>query len=94
MKILGKQWLDRFLRKHGDATTAISSWIAVLEGAEIGGPQDIKNLFATASFLSNNRVIFNIRGNNYRLVTVVVYIQGQLIVEWVGTHAEYDKRRW
>ncbi|EFT3194198.1 type II toxin-antitoxin system HigB family toxin, partial [Escherichia coli] len=49
--------------------------------------------FNSADFLPNNRVIFNIKGNNYRLVVQVVYQAGMVIVERVGTHAEYDKWR-
>ena len=47
---------------------------------------------AAADFLPNNRVIFNLRGNHYRLVVVVVFAAGRVVVEWIGTHAEYDKR--
>ena len=46
------------------------------------------------SFLSGNRVVFNIGGNNFRLVVIAVYVQGMLVVDWVGTHAEYDKKRF
>lgn len=55
------------------------------------GRQDIKNKHATASFLANNRVVFNIRGNNYRLIVGVAYQLGVLYIKFVGTHAEYDK---
>ena len=52
---------------------------------------DIKRVYAVVSFLSKNRVIFNIRGNNYRFVVVVVYVEGQVIIKFAGTHAEYDR---
>ncbi|HOG50971.1 MAG TPA: type II toxin-antitoxin system HigB family toxin, partial [Lentisphaeria bacterium] len=47
--------------------------------------------FASASFLSDNRVVFNLGGNRFRLLVVVIYVQGNVIVNWLGTHAEYDK---
>ena len=57
-------------------------------------PQDIKRVYRSADFLAGNRVIFNIKGNRYRLVVQVVYVGGYVIIEWVGTHAEYTKRRF
>lgn len=57
-----------------------------------GSPQDIKNRYASASFLANNKVVFNVRGGNYRLVTVIAYQTSIVVVEWIGTHAEYTKK--
>ncbi len=54
---------------------------------------DIKKRYSTASFLSNNRIIFNIKGNDYRLVVQVIYVNGIVNIEYIGTHAEYDKWR-
>ncbi|MEO5341843.1 MAG: type II toxin-antitoxin system HigB family toxin [Gammaproteobacteria bacterium SHHR-1] len=55
-------------------------------------PNDIKRRFPSADFLSDNRVIFNIKGNHYRLVVKAAYQAGILRIEWVGTHAEYSKK--
>ncbi|MDD2863960.1 MAG: type II toxin-antitoxin system HigB family toxin [Methylococcales bacterium] len=55
-------------------------------------PQDIKNRYSSADFLAENRVIFDIKGNHYRLVVKVRYQGGIVVIEWVGTHAEYDKQ--
>jgi mRNA interferase HigB len=57
-------------------------------------PQDIKNRYRSADFLADNRVIFNIKGNHYRLVVRVKYQNGIAVIEWVGTHSEYDKQRF
>jgi len=57
-------------------------------------PQDIKIRYASASFLTNNKVIFNIKGNNHRLVVAVFYQNGTAVIEWIGTHAEYDKKKF
>ncbi|MFV1095872.1 type II toxin-antitoxin system HigB family toxin [Klebsiella pneumoniae] len=54
----------------------------------------MKRVYRSADFLAGNRVIFNIKGNRYRLVVQVVYVGGDVIIEWVGTHAEYTKRRF
>ena len=57
-------------------------------------PKDIKNRYRSADFLADNRVIFDIGGNNYRLVVKVRYQGSIVLVEWVGTHAEYDKAKF
>jgi mRNA interferase HigB len=67
-------------------------WFDEACNAEWKTPQDIKNRYSSADFLADNRVIFDIKGNHYRLVVKVRY-QGEIVVvEWVGTHAEYDKQ--
>ena len=52
---------------------------------------EIKAIYRSVSILSNNRVVFNIKGNTYRLVVVVEYSQGKMFIRFVGTHAEYDR---
>jgi mRNA interferase HigB len=54
-------------------------------------PQDIKHQYASASFLANNRVVFNIKGNKHRLIVAIAYTQGAVYIKFVGTHSEYDK---
>ncbi|MCU7848608.1 MAG: type II toxin-antitoxin system HigB family toxin [Candidatus Thiodiazotropha sp. (ex Lucinoma kastoroae)] len=55
---------------------------------------DIKNRYRSADFLANNRVIFNIKGNKYRLVVKIRFAGNVVLIEWVGTHAEYSKKRF
>jgi mRNA interferase HigB len=94
MKVLGRDRLDKFGKKHADAKTALDSWFHEVSATECQWKtsQDIKKRYASASFLADNRVIFNIKGNNYRLAVRVRYQNGLVAVEWVGTHAEYDKK--
>ena len=92
MEILGKRKLEQFALKHADIRTALCTWIADVERERWQTPHDIKAVYQSADFLPNNRVIFNLRGNHYRLVVVVVFVAGRVVVEWIGTHAEYDKR--
>ncbi len=96
MKVLGRDKLDEFGKKHTDAKSALDSWFHEVnsENCKWKIPQDIKDRYASASFLANNRVIFNIKGNNYRLAFQVRYQNGLVVVEWVGTHAEYDKKKF
>ena len=92
MKVLGRDKLDKFSQKHANAKSALDAWFGDAEESDWQTPQDIKKRYRSADFLANNRVIFNIKGNHYRLVIKVRYQNGIAVVEWVGTHAEYDKR--
>lgn len=94
MQVLGKDKLISFYKKLANAKSAIEAWIAEAQSAKWNTPQDIKDRYRSADFLDGNRVIFNIKGNHYRLVVRVRYQNGVAVVEWVGTHAEYDKQRF
>ena len=92
MRIAGRQKLDDFVSAHADARSWIENWIADTEKAAWRTPQDIKNAYASASFLGGNVVIFNVKGNHYRLEGLVSYNTGVVVVRWAGTHAQYSKR--
>lgn len=92
MTLLGRDLLDAFTRKHADIRQPLSVWIREVESARWVTPQDIKNRYRSADFLSGNRVIFNIKGNHHRVVAIVSYQAGIVRVTWIGTHAEYSKR--
>lgn len=94
MEILGKQILTAFMAKHADSRKALTTWAADVERENWQTPHDIKSIYQTADFLADNRVIFNIRGNHYRLVVKVRYINGIVRIEWIGTHAEYSKKEF
>lgn len=93
MKVLGKDRLIAFYKKHANAKSALQAWVSEAQSAAWKTPQDIKDRHRSADFLDRNRVIFNIKGNHYRLVVKIRYQNGIVVVEWVGTHAQYDKQR-
>lgn len=92
MKVLARNKLTDFMRKHASSRRALEAWFAEAERGDWQTPQDIKDRFSSTDFLADNRVIFNIRGNHFRLVVKVRYRNGIVVVEWVGTHAEYSKK--
>jgi len=94
MRVLGRDKLDAFGREHARAKKALDAWFQEAKNSTWKTTQDIKNRYRSADFLANNRVIFNIKGNHYRLVVKVHYQNGIVVIEWVGTHAEYDKKRF
>ena len=94
MKVLGREKLSIFSQRHTRAKKALDVWFHEAEEAEWKTPQDIKNQYRSADFRPGNRVIFNIKGNHYRLVVQVRYQNGIAAIEWVGTHSEYDKKKF
>lgn len=92
MQLIGLLKLDDFKRTHADSRGPLDAWRLEAERASWTGPQDIKSRYPSASFLAENTVIFNVKGNSYRLVIKVKYQHGLVLIEWVGTHAEYDKQ--
>lgn len=92
MRIAGREKLDDFVRAHADARAWIENWIADTGKARWHTPRDIKNDYASASFLANNVVNFNVKGNHYRLEVLVAYNAGVAMIRWAGTHARYTKR--
>ena len=92
MRIVGREKLDAFCRKHADARKWIESWLAEVERMTWANTQQLKERYPSASFLPDNLVIFNVKGNDYRLEVTVAYRTTVVVVQWVGTHAEYDAR--
>ena len=73
MKVVGRNRLQAFGAKHSDARDWIKGWIAEVELASWNTPQDVKDQYASASFIGNNTVIFNVKGNHYRLEVTIAY---------------------
>ena len=92
MRIAGREKLDDFVRAHAAARAWIENWIADTEKAQWRTSRDIKSSYASASLLAGNVVIFNVKGNHYRLVVLVAYNTGVVVIRWAGTHAQYTKR--
>lgn len=92
MRVVGREKLQDFTEKHTDAKDWIENWLADAENATWQTSHDIKATYASASFLGANTVIFNVKGNHYRLEVNVAYKTGVVAVLWAGTHSEYDQR--
>lgn len=91
MRIISRKKLRDFWNQHPDAQASLQAWYTDVKQAEWKTPTEIKNLYRNASFVANNRVVFNIKGNKYRLVVAVQYEYGLVYIRFVGTHLEYDK---
>jgi mRNA interferase HigB len=91
MRIIALSTLRVFWMKHPNAEIPLRSWYALASSAQWKSPLEIKEAFRNASFTGNNRVIFNIKGNDYRLVVMIRYDKGLMYIRFIGTHIEYDK---
>ena len=90
MRIIALSHLRDFWEKHPDAEQALKSWVDELKHAAWRLPADIKDKYRNASILKNRRVVFNIKGNDYRVVVSVAYRYQAVYVKFIGTHAQYD----
>ncbi|GFO56019.1 hypothetical protein GMSM_30260 [Geomonas sp. Red276] len=91
MRIVSRKTLREFWSKHPEARQPLQAWYDDAKHAAWCSPSDIKNVYRNASFLANNRVVFNIKGNNYRLIVVVQYVHGIIYIRFVGTPRDYDR---
>jgi mRNA interferase HigB len=91
MRIIARKTLKDYWAKHKIAEISLRGWFTVTRAAQWKDPTDVKADYKSASFLANNRVVFNIKGNKYRLITAVNYKLGIIYIRFIGTHAEYDK---
>jgi len=94
MRILRLPLLEDFKRHHSDVRGQLDAWRDEVERETWQTFQDIKRRFKSADFLADNRVIFNIKGNWYRLVVQIRYRGGIVVIEWVGTHEAYSKKKF
>ena len=92
MKLVGRNILDAFTRKHTDARKWIEIWVSEVEEARWRCFQDIRDRYRKADHIGDNRIIFDVKGNKYRMEVQVAYGIGVVRVKWAGTHAEYDKK--
>lgn len=91
MRLVGIPRLKKFVAGHADARAAVAAWIAEVEDAGWQSPTDIKARYPSASVLSGNRVVFNIKGNKYRIEVKINYESQVVLAVQIGTHAEYMK---
>ena len=91
MQIIAKRTIRLFWEKHPQAETPLRLWFANVSAAQWAGPADVRAQFGSADFVADNRVIFDIGGNKYRLVAHISYLYGRVLVKFIGTHSEYDR---
>jgi mRNA interferase HigB len=97
MILIGTDVVERYFETRGGhrgikaARAQYDAWRAIAESAQWKTPQDVKQAHPKASILKGGRVVFNIKANDYRLITVVQYVNGVMMIRFFGSHEEYDK---
>lgn len=91
MRIISKKTLKIFWEKHKDCEQQLKAWHDEAMNTVWVSPKDIKVNYPSASLLRDNRVVFNIKGNTYRLIVKINYQYKMVWIRFIGTHAEYDK---
>lgn len=91
MRIIAKSTLRLFWEKHEDAEVPLKVWYKIVEKTNWTISHEVKKDFATVSIVGDNRLVFNIKGNNYRIVVYTVFKFQKIFIRFVGTHQQYDK---
>ena len=91
MRVISFSMIRDFTAKHADADVALRDWYKRTTKANWMNFADIKQTFNTVDYVGNDRYVFDIKGNNYRIVAVVLFINKKVYMRFVGTHEEYDK---
>ncbi|SEM76907.1 mRNA interferase HigB [bacterium A37T11] len=91
MRIVTFARIREFSTVYPDADVALRDWYKKVEASTWANFADIKNTFNSVDNVGNNRYVFNIRGNTYRLVAIVIFASQKLYIRFIGTHKEYDK---
>lgn len=91
MKIINAAKLYEFAFEMPDAESAINRWVQIVTDSNWSNHHDLKSTFHSADYVGNSRYVFNLRGNHFRLVAVVVFFAGFIDVRFIGKHKDYDK---
>ena len=91
MRLIAKRTLRAFWERHPRARGPLEAWHQEVAQADLAGPSEVKAQFRSASVVQDNRVVFNIAGNRYRLVVKINYPYRIVYVRFIGTHKDYDQ---
>ncbi len=91
MRIIAKSTLRKYWEAHPKIEEPLKAWYADVKNSSWKKPTDLRNTYATVSLLKNNRAVFNIKGNQFRIVVRINYFSGLVFIRFIGTHAEYDE---
>lgn len=91
MRVIAKKTLILFYAEHADSKSALEDWYRKISDSEWNSFADIRKDINSIDSVGNQRFVFNIKGNHYRIVTLILFSVQQVYIRFVGTHAEYDK---
>lgn len=91
MRIISERTIRLYYERNPKSKTALEEWVMVVKRSEWKCFADIKRTFNSVDYVGNQHYVFNIKGNDYRLVVVVKYVPQFVLIRFIGTHSEYDK---
>ncbi|HNP19367.1 MAG TPA: type II toxin-antitoxin system HigB family toxin [Fulvivirga sp.] len=91
MRVVSKKRIVDYYVHHASSKTALEEWYKKVSKADWSKFNELKQSFLNADYVGNNRVVFNIKGNDFRLVAIVIYVSKKIYIRWIGTHAEYSR---
>ncbi|MCF2496401.1 MULTISPECIES: type II toxin-antitoxin system HigB family toxin [Dyadobacter] len=91
MNVISFKILREFYTTHSDSKTYLTSWFKTVRKADWKDFNAVKNDFRSVDLIADNRLIFNIKGNHYRLIARINFEHQRIMIKWIGTHADYDK---
>lgn len=91
MKVIAVSRVREYQEAYPNAAKALSAWLTIAKKAKWQTPQEVQQVDPKVSILKDGRLVFNIAGNNYRLIVKVNYVTQSIFIRWFGTHPEYDK---
>ncbi len=93
MRVISFSMIRNYIAKHADADVPLRDWYKRVTKADWNTFADMKQTFNTVDYVGNDRYVFDIKGNNYRVVAIVLFVNKKVYMRFVGTHDEYDKIR-
>ena len=91
MRIVSFKRINDFIRKHYASAVALQDWYYKVSAKEWHNLNDIKNDFNSVDYVGNNRYVFNVKGNHYRVVCIIIFASKKVYIRFIGTHIQYDK---
>ena len=91
MRVIAKKILREFWEKHNNCEQQLKAWFQEASKADWTSPNEIKSEYPSASIIGNDKIVFNIKGNSYRLIVKINFDYQIVLIRFIGTHAEYDK---
>ena len=90
MRIIAHRTIIKYGKQYPDAKIALENWYKTVKIAKWKNFQDIKNVFNSVDYVGSQRYVFNIKGNNYRLIGKILFVQQIVFIRFIGTHKEYE----
>ncbi len=91
MRVISKKKINEAINKYPQAKTSLEAWYAFVKHADWNNISDLKSDFPSADYVQNDRFVFNIKGNNFRIVAKIIFEYKLIYMRFIGTHKDYDK---